>query len=106
MSEGKATQQCVLTGFYFKPRKPDERVSPEAREILKETFQEMLTTDANFRESVMTAILHDDTLATSLAQTIMSVKAKDAGLMTSGSLADLFRKQTKKTGKRKTSKDT
>lgn len=98
------TAQCVLTGFMFRPRNPEDKVSQEARDLLKIAIRELFDTDQEFRKAVMTAILQDSEVATSIASAMLATKAKDVGLMTSGSIADLFCKRLRNSSKQETPK--
>jgi hypothetical protein len=88
----------------FRPRNPDDRISPEAIEVVGDVLLENIRANEDFRRKVITALMSDDVVASEIAETLFAVKAKDVGLMTSGSIADLFRKRLGRNRKKKASK--
>jgi len=98
-------QTCILTGHYFHPESHDEVISPQGYDILASAIVKLMNDNSTLREKVTTAILCDERMTSSIARSLFAVKAKDIGLLTSGSIADLFCKCVRKHDKEKTSED-
>jgi predicted transcriptional regulator len=102
----KPNRVCVLTNTAFHTYDPDESVSEEAKSAIIKVIQEKTKTNEQFRREVITALLTDEEIVKALCRALFSAKATDLGLATSGSIADLFCKEIRKSGKRKAHKAT
>lgn len=98
--------QCIFTNQIFDAEETDDNVSPVVREEIKKIILEEFETNEKFRERVMTSTLSDESIVKQLTASMLGVKAKDIGLITSGSVGDLFRKLIRKNSRQKKQKDT
>lgn len=106
-------KQDLLTGVMFTPERPEygekgeeEKICAETKRIIADAFIHQIQSDEELRKEVITAILQTKETAVMLAEAVFATRAKEVGLMTSGSIADLFRKTIRKSSKKKTKQNT
>ena len=90
-------KHCLFTGQEFKTSDINDILSPDTRAAILKVF----TLDKKLKESIVTAILTDENTIVEIARTMFSVRAKEVGLNSPGSIADLFRKPPRKKDKKK-----
>ena len=94
---------CPITGLSFRGDSED-LIHPNIRQMLAQEIAKEIAVNEELRNKVVTAMLQAEDTAVMLSRAVFATKAKDIGLLTSGSVADLFCAQIKKARKKKTKK--